>query len=1139
MKRITAALALTAALTLGVTAHAQSQTDPVKPAELKDVPAGHWAQEAIKIAADCGLLRGFPDGTYRGQQPFTRYQAAVVIARLLNVIQNGQCGIGKPGTDGTMIDPAQLEALQNAVQELSADLAQLGVRVAELEDNAVTQDDLARVEDLATQARDLAEAASGTGGGVSPDDLARVEEIANEARDLAEAAATATGADPEALQNLTDQVEAASIAADTALAQARELQDKVDELSGRVDDLSGQVDELTATVEGQADSIAALNDLVVLLNQDVLSLQDRVAQLEAGQADLSTQLEGAATQEDLDALREFTTLLRRDQTALQDRVADLEARVTKNEGDIKALDARVTVLEANAFTISGTLSLKYTVSRTWFENGTGAAPDFDMDRLNIGFPSSGGSAPANARDFADFGNSQYPVNNSGVAATGQAYTIAGGSVGTPTTPTGNREGAVDANIGLSFTLKPRNLLSDPGNFPAGSITIGLKLDNGDDYYTNSQADTSKLAGIKLNLTGLSAAFKVGAAPAIVNFGVKPGFAFTKYSFNNAGGRGDGFVADIGGAGLPLDAALSVVYGSKSDEFSGPTQTLFSRSLTPNADPTKTGTYAAPVVTLNANVPKLTVTTGGRRGITRLDFDSTVRGRFVVYYDNNVSMTSPTFDSGTGQSWALRSDASAGNFSGGRSNTIVQIVFVPSRGITGANGDNAYFTGIKGTLSIIPGLTGGVYYAIEGGDVLTGTGPSTNYGLFGAGKLFGLIDLEGEHSISLKPASAAQNASYIKAGVTLGIFSVAGNYRFIESGFNPIGDDGNYPYKTNQSGFGVDVGLNNLFGFLTVSGYFDSRTKLGGTNLPNGPKQPTWGRPDTATGATDFGFAASISVIGFAIGGGFDSISETGNGWTTTAFNVTAKHDGSKPTALIKGFNLALGYYSESYAGDAGSIQYDPVTGTTKTFASPVSATGSQLSTLVAYADFTIGAAGSFQIIPAAWFTSASYNGANNTATGLGGKLTVNIPFLFGSTLGLAGAYDQTSYGAGSGALGGVAGTASTTWLKAGLSFPSFILPNSTFSVAVASRTDINRDGNAFGPSFASPDSVGASYFSPSSPWGRDGSARGGSLSGLYLGWSYYGLQFGYGIFNLVPFSGSSAGKSTWGQEFTIGYSLKF
>ena len=50
----------------------------------EDVPENHWAYEAVKQLAAYGLIQGFPDGTYKGQEPMTRYQMAIVVARLLS-----------------------------------------------------------------------------------------------------------------------------------------------------------------------------------------------------------------------------------------------------------------------------------------------------------------------------------------------------------------------------------------------------------------------------------------------------------------------------------------------------------------------------------------------------------------------------------------------------------------------------------------------------------------------------------------------------------------------------------------------------------------------------------------------------------------------------------------------------------------------------------------------------------------------------------------------------------------------------------------------------------------------------------------------------------------------------------------------
>ncbi|GHG41318.1 hypothetical protein CBQ26_17045 [Deinococcus indicus] len=211
-------LVLTAALSFGVAAAqtAAPASAPQVPA-LTDVPAGHWAKDAIDKLVGKGIILGYPDGTYRGTQNLTRYEAAVIIARLLEDMKTGTVVAGE-------IDSETLTALQNAIQELAADLAALGVRVSDLEENAVSRDDFARLEE-------------------------RVEAIALQS------------GEPEALAGLTSQIE---------------------ELTARAD----EYDTLRADVDDNASSIAALNDLTVLLNQDILNLQDRVSAVEAAQADL-------------------------------------------------------------------------------------------------------------------------------------------------------------------------------------------------------------------------------------------------------------------------------------------------------------------------------------------------------------------------------------------------------------------------------------------------------------------------------------------------------------------------------------------------------------------------------------------------------------------------------------------------------------------------------------------------------------------------------------------------------------------------------------------------------------------------------------------------------------------------------------
>jgi hypothetical protein len=87
---------------------------------------------------------------------------------------------------------------------------------------------------------------------------------------------------------------------------------------------------------------------------------------------------------------------------------------------------------------------------------------------------------------------------------------------------------------------------------------------------------------------------------------------------------------------------------------------------------------------------------------------------------------------------------------------------------------------------------------------------------------------------------------------------------------------------------------------------------------------------------------------------------------------------------------------------------------------------------------------------------------------------------------------------------------------------------STFGIQFASRTDSNRNGTGFGPSFTAPNGIGS--------WGGDSTSAGGNISGLYGNFGYYGLNFQYGIFALSDFS---VNQVIWGQRFRITYALKF
>jgi len=97
----------------------------------KDVPFSHWSYDAVNKLAAKGILRGYPDGNFKGNQTVTRYALAMVTAKMLaNVEQMLETGIGS-----NLVTKADLQTLEKLTVEFADELALLGVKVTALEDD--------------------------------------------------------------------------------------------------------------------------------------------------------------------------------------------------------------------------------------------------------------------------------------------------------------------------------------------------------------------------------------------------------------------------------------------------------------------------------------------------------------------------------------------------------------------------------------------------------------------------------------------------------------------------------------------------------------------------------------------------------------------------------------------------------------------------------------------------------------------------------------------------------------------------------------------------------------------------------------------------------------------------------------------
>ena len=49
-----------------------------------DVPYGHWASNSVKLSYAAGINKGYSDGSFRGDRNITRYEMAAVVSRLMS-----------------------------------------------------------------------------------------------------------------------------------------------------------------------------------------------------------------------------------------------------------------------------------------------------------------------------------------------------------------------------------------------------------------------------------------------------------------------------------------------------------------------------------------------------------------------------------------------------------------------------------------------------------------------------------------------------------------------------------------------------------------------------------------------------------------------------------------------------------------------------------------------------------------------------------------------------------------------------------------------------------------------------------------------------------------------------------------------
>lgn len=351
---------------------------PAAAGPFQDVPADHWAYDAVAKLVAAGLVEGFPDGTFKGERSMNRYQFAQIIARMVDKldrlvkdqVQLESAAAMKAAKEAQDLAAQALEAAKSAKDPEAMKAATAALERAEAAYQAAlaAQAKADAAFDAAGGARETAESAQ-----AAADTAAQ---IAQEAKALAEKAAgvkptevvkmvekPAPTVDLTPLEKAIAKLDSDKVSnqafvsvmgdADLAVATLEELLPRVDAME---QDLKARQEAEAALVAKVADIEKTIKDLLVefkddLANQNVKlsKVQDLIDQLDGRVAALEDEV--AALKAATAALDERTTALENKAKSLDDKTAALDQRIGKSEDRIRKLEDDVTVLKVRTSTV--------------------------------------------------------------------------------------------------------------------------------------------------------------------------------------------------------------------------------------------------------------------------------------------------------------------------------------------------------------------------------------------------------------------------------------------------------------------------------------------------------------------------------------------------------------------------------------------------------------------------------------------------------------------------------------------------------------------------------------------------------------------------------------------------------------------
>jgi chromosome segregation ATPase len=216
----------------------------VSAVEIKDIPKNHWAYKSVETLINKGYLSLYEDDTFKGDNKVTRYELAVLIARILDDIQQNSTQVTKEDA--------------NSLRKLSLEFRGELVNIAKKQDNILGK--VNKIEQNNVVQTDAI--------GKTKEKISGIEqEISNIIDNIMK------------LRQLEEEVNGLNDKVKEQKKSVNNLQNELNDKSQMINDINNELNKLTKTL-GNHKEINELRDQQSITLTTVYNLKEQVNKLE-------------------------------------------------------------------------------------------------------------------------------------------------------------------------------------------------------------------------------------------------------------------------------------------------------------------------------------------------------------------------------------------------------------------------------------------------------------------------------------------------------------------------------------------------------------------------------------------------------------------------------------------------------------------------------------------------------------------------------------------------------------------------------------------------------------------------------------------------------------------------------------------